>query len=110
MPVGTAPLSQDELAAIQLWIKKGAPEKGSVADPVAGLDVGSLLDACLPPPEPMPVKPLDPPDPQEGIQFILPPYLLKAGTRDRELRAVRVRLHGQGAGASTRTKRATSCS
>lgn len=80
MPVGTAPLSADELSAVQLWIRKGAPETGSVSDPVAGVDVGSLLDACLPPAKPMPVKPLDPPAPDEGIQFILPPYLLEAGT------------------------------
>jgi hypothetical protein len=80
MPVGTAPLTADELSAVQLWIRKGAPATGSVSDPVAGLDVGSLLDACLPPAKPMPVKPLDPPAPDEGVQFILPPYLLAAGT------------------------------
>jgi hypothetical protein len=80
MPVGAAPLSPGELRAIQLWIMKGAPETGSVSDPIEGVDVGTLLDACLPPAKPIPVKPLEPPAPEEGIQFILPSYVLKAGT------------------------------
>lgn len=80
MPVGAAPLSADELAAVQLWIRKGAPLTGSVSDVVMGLDVGKLLDACLPPAKPMPVKPLEVPPADEGIQFILPPYELAAGS------------------------------
>jgi len=76
MPVGTAPLADKELEAIQLWILKGAPKTGTVADQTKGIDVGSLLDACLPPAKPIKTKPLDPPAADEGIQFVLPPYLL----------------------------------
>jgi hypothetical protein len=79
MPVGTAPLSTAELEAVRLWILKGAPETGTVGDPVTGEDVGSLLDACLPPAKPVKAKPLEVPAADEGIQFVLPNYVLKAG-------------------------------
>jgi hypothetical protein len=49
-----------------------------VADLTRGIDVGSLLDACLPPAKPIKAKPLEAPATEEGIQFILPPYLLEA--------------------------------
>jgi hypothetical protein len=42
--------------------------------------VGSLLDACLPPPTPVITKPLEPPAAEEGIQFLLPSYALKSGS------------------------------
>jgi hypothetical protein len=80
MPVGAAPLSKNELDAIRLWILKGAPETGTVSDPTMGIDVGSLLDACLPPVKPVKAKPLDPPAVDEGIQFIFPSYVLKAAS------------------------------
>jgi hypothetical protein len=79
MPVGTAPLSANELEAIQLWIKKGAPKTGNVADQTKNIDVGSLLDACLPPATPVKAKPLEPPAPDEGVQIVLPSYLLAGG-------------------------------
>ena len=78
MPVGTAPLSAKELEAVQLWILKGAPKTGNVADQTKAIDVGSLLDACLPPAAPVKTKPLDPPATEEGIQLRMPSYLLKA--------------------------------
>jgi hypothetical protein len=78
MPVGTDPLSSKELEAVQLWILKGAPKTGTVADQVKGIDVGGLLDACLPPASPVKAKPLEPPAADEGIQLLLPQYLLKA--------------------------------
>jgi hypothetical protein len=77
MPVGTAPLTRDELAAVQLWIKKGAPKTGNVADATKGTDIGKLLDACTPAASPEKTKPLDPPLPDEGIQFRMPRYVLK---------------------------------
>lgn len=80
MPVGTDALTEKELAAIQLWILKGAPKTGVVRDETKNLDVGSLLDACLPPAKPVKTKPLEPPAPEEGIQLVLPPYLLKASS------------------------------
>ncbi|HMJ12192.1 MAG TPA: hypothetical protein VK524_12295, partial [Polyangiaceae bacterium] len=80
MPVGAAPLTANELEAVKLWIMKGAPETGAVSDPTTGKDVGSLLDACLPPPGPVIAKPLEPPAAGEGIQFLLPSYPLASGT------------------------------
>lgn len=78
MPVGADPLTSKELEAIQLWILKGAPKTGTVADQTKGIDVGSLLDACLPPAKPVKAKPLEPPAKDEGVQLLFPSYLLKA--------------------------------
>ncbi|MET0340284.1 MAG: hypothetical protein ABW252_04750 [Polyangiales bacterium] len=78
MPIGAAPLSERELQAVALWITKGAPKTGAVADVTKDIDVGKLLDACLPPPTPPKIKPLEPPPPAEGVQMPLPSYLLKA--------------------------------
>jgi hypothetical protein len=66
MPNGLPPISDDELEAVRRWIYAGAPETGTV-DGTAG-----LLAGCLPPPKPITIKPLDPPAPGEGVQFILP--------------------------------------
>jgi hypothetical protein len=60
------PLSADEVEAIRLWIERGAPRTGVVA----GTD--ELLDACLPPPGPIEVKPLPPPEPGKGVQLRMP--------------------------------------
>lgn len=79
MPVGSAPLSAKELEAIRLWILKSAPKEGNVKDELTGEDIGSLLDACLPPPRPVKATPLSAPGADEGIQFVLPNYVLKAG-------------------------------
>ncbi|MET0342793.1 MAG: hypothetical protein ABW252_17430 [Polyangiales bacterium] len=80
MPVGTAPLTERELEAVKMWIKGGAPETGSVRDPLTGVDVGALLDACVPPSAPVKPKPLEPPAADEGVQFVLPSYVLKANS------------------------------
>jgi hypothetical protein len=80
MPVGAAPLNTKELEAIQLWILKGAPKTGTVRDETKNIDVGSLLDACLPPAKPVKAKPLEAPALDDGVQLVLPQYLLKAGT------------------------------
>jgi hypothetical protein len=70
---GLPPLTLDELQVVQLWIESGAPETGVVPG------TGDLLDACLPPPQPLHTKPLDPPAPGTGIQLraphqVLPPH------------------------------------
>ncbi|MET0343869.1 MAG: hypothetical protein ABW252_22840 [Polyangiales bacterium] len=78
MPIGTPPLSEKELEAVQLWIQKGAPKTGVVADLNKDLDVGKLLDACLPPSQPVKIKPLEPPTAAEGVQMHMPRYTLKA--------------------------------
>ena len=82
MPSGLPPLSEDELEAIRLWIEAGAPETGSVGDAESGTSdgIGKLLDACLPPAGPITIEPLDPPAPDEGLQFVMPPFVLPAST------------------------------
>ncbi|MBI3784460.1 MAG: hypothetical protein HY270_13775 [Deltaproteobacteria bacterium] len=52
------------------WIAVGAPQDGVVA----GTD--TLLNACLPPPEPIEIKPLEPPPAGEGVQLKMPPWTL----------------------------------
>jgi hypothetical protein len=73
MPLDPMPaLKADELEAVRLWIQKGAPEDGVIE----GTD--TLLNACLPPPEPIAIKPLPPPDPGAGVQMHMPKWILKA--------------------------------
>lgn len=78
MPLGNA-LSAKELEALRLWIAKGAPKSGTVSEPSKNLDVGSLLDACLPNATPVKIKPLEPPPAEEGFQLVLPAFTLEAG-------------------------------
>jgi hypothetical protein len=82
MPSGLPPLGADELEAIRVWIKAGAPETGAVGDPEDGTSdsVGALLDACLPPAEPITIRPLEPPAPGDGVQLAMPAYTLPAAT------------------------------
>jgi len=70
MPLALPPLSENELEALRLWIEKGAPRTGTIE----GTD--ELLDACLPPPEPIKITPLPPPAPEAGVQLHMPPYTL----------------------------------
>jgi hypothetical protein len=72
MPSGLPPLSEGELEAMRLWIFAGAPQTGTVGG------TETLLNACLPPPEPITIKPLDPPARDEGVQFVMPPWKLEA--------------------------------
>jgi hypothetical protein len=65
-----APLSADELEAMRLWIEQGAPRAGVVR----GTD--ALLNACLPPPQPIEIKPLPPPAPGTGVQITMPRWFL----------------------------------
>ncbi|MFN8641567.1 MAG: hypothetical protein U0802_07890 [Candidatus Binatia bacterium] len=71
MPLGgLAPLSLDELEVLRLWIEAGAPRDGVVPGS------GELVDACLPPPEPLETKPLDPPPAGVGVQLRAPRQVL----------------------------------
>jgi hypothetical protein len=79
MPVGAPALSTKELEAVRVWIMQSAPKTGNVADQVTGHDIGTLLDACVPPAKPTKATPLEAPAASEGVQFVLPGYLLKAG-------------------------------
>lgn len=74
MPSGLPPLSEDELTALRLWIAAGAPAEGTVEG------TQDLLDACLPDAEPITILPLAPPAPDEGVQFVMPPVELPAGS------------------------------
>lgn len=79
MPVGGAPLSDDELEAVRKWIEVGASADGVVGDNIDGSSssIGDLLGACLPDSTPITVEPLAAPDPSEGVQFVMPPYTLR---------------------------------
>ncbi|MEW6272312.1 MAG: hypothetical protein AB1689_23770 [Thermodesulfobacteriota bacterium] len=82
MPSGLPPLSENELEAVRLWIEAGAPETGSVGDSTTGRSdtIEELLDACLPDAGPITIEPLEPPPADEGVQFVMPTYLLPAAT------------------------------
>jgi hypothetical protein len=80
MPVGAPALTPNELEALGIWIAKGAPKAGIVSDDAKGTDVGSLLATCASPTGPLKAEPLLPPAPGEGIQLVLPRYLLKGQT------------------------------
>lgn len=67
-----APLSDDALEVVRLWIEAGAPAAGVVAG------TGGLLDACLPPAEPLTIPPLPPPAQGEGVQLRMPARVLAA--------------------------------
>jgi hypothetical protein len=70
------PLSGDEIEALRLWIKHGAPRDGVVPG------TAELLNACLPPPEPIAIKPLAPPAPGTGVQIRMPRWVLGAHSED----------------------------
>ena len=76
MPLGTEPLSDDELELLRLWITAGAPAEGTV------LETEALVDGCLPEPEPIMIQPLAAPAPNEGIQIVMPPWPLPASSED----------------------------
>jgi hypothetical protein len=73
MPNGLAPLSEDELELVRLWIYAGAPRTGNVAG------TQELLSGCLPPPEPITIEPLEPPGEGAGFQLQMPEWDLVAG-------------------------------
>jgi hypothetical protein len=77
MPLDPLPaLSPDQIEALRLWIQAGAPKEGVVPD------TDKLLDACLPPPEPLEIKPLPPPPPGTGVQIRMPQWILPARSED----------------------------
>lgn len=74
MPIGASVLSEDELELVRQWIKAGAPAEGTVDA------TQDLIDGCLPPIEPIIIKPLPPPPADEGLQLVMPEYRLRAGS------------------------------
>lgn len=90
MPLDPVPaLSEDELEAVRLWIEKGAPRDGVIEG------TGELLDACLPPPEPIQIRPLDPPAPGTGIQLRMPRWFVPAESEDEVCMATYYDFTGQ---------------
>ncbi len=68
MPLDLAPLTQNELDAVRLWIRAGAQDTGVVEG------TASLLDTCLGPATPPKIVPPAPPPAGEGIQLYAPPW------------------------------------
>jgi len=65
---GLAPISASELEALRRWIHSGAPKTGVV------IDTEQLLDSCLPPADPIDIRPPAPPPADVGIQLHAPPW------------------------------------
>jgi len=76
MPFTPPPLPDDLIEAIRLYIENGAPETGTVPGTQA------LLGGCFPPPVPIEIEPLQPPDPAEGVQLVMPPADVPAQTEN----------------------------
>ncbi len=74
MPSGLPAISEDELELVRRWIYGGAPKTGT------SLDTEELVAGCLPEIEPLTITPLTPPAPGEGIQLVMPPWLLEAAS------------------------------
>jgi len=78
MPTGRPPIPAALLQALRLWIYAGSPETGTVDG------TAELLGTPLPDPTPYTIAPLPKPDPAEGLQLEMPPWLIPAGT-EREV-------------------------
>jgi len=70
MPQGLPALSDGELEALRLWIYSGAPQTGVVRG------TAELLNACLPAPEPLQIRPPAAPAPGTGVQLHMPRWTL----------------------------------
>lgn len=73
MPIGLAPLTPDELELVRWWIYGGAPETGVVRDAIP------YVPGCLPAPEPLRIKQLEPPAPGTGVQLVMPEFTIPPG-------------------------------
>ena len=77
MPVGTVPLTADELRLVSLWIYNGAPRSGIVPG-----SESLLLDSCRPAPNPSKIPPPSPPNPSEGVQMHGPAWSIPVLSED----------------------------
>ena len=68
MPLGLPPLSTDELEALRIWIENGGAAREANVPAAA-----TLLDACVPEPEPIEIEPLDPPHRARDCRCTCPP-------------------------------------
>ena len=74
---GASPLTLDELEALRLWIRGGAPKEGIVAGTPHLLKCGLSTDA-----DPNKVPPLEPPALGEGTQFYAGPWVVAPESED----------------------------
>jgi hypothetical protein len=77
MPLNAAPLDADELEAMQLWIRAGAPSDSIVAETLELLGCEGSFD-----PDPNKIDPLPPPAADEGVQFYAGGWALEAESED----------------------------
>jgi len=86
MPNGAPPLSAEHLEVVRRWIEAGAPREGSIGDSVTGQSnkIAALLGSCLPKATPVQIAPLAAPAADEGVQFVMPEFLLK-GANETEV-------------------------
>lgn len=66
----SGPLPENLLELLRVWIYSGAPEEEVL------VETEDLIDACLPEPELFDIEPLDPPAEGEGVQFVMPSYMV----------------------------------
>jgi hypothetical protein len=76
MPNGLPAIPENELDALRLWIRAGAPETGVV------VNTERVLGSCLPPPDPIKIRPPAVPAATEGIQLHAPPWPIPARGED----------------------------
>jgi hypothetical protein len=82
MPVGNAPVDENVLRALDLWIYNGADDDGVTPD------TERRLAACLPPPTPQKLAPPPVPDRSVGVQLHGPPWPLPALGEDEVCYAI----------------------
>ena len=82
MPPGETGIESELIEALGIWIEAGAPGEGAITDNAGrgSQYVGDLLGACLPEASPVTVVPLPKPDPEEGVQLVMPPHPIEAGS------------------------------
>ena len=77
MPIGEEPLSADQLEAMRLWIRAGAPSDSIVGGTLELLGCEGTFD-----PDPNKINPLPVPPPDEGVQFYAGGWELDAEAED----------------------------
>jgi hypothetical protein len=77
MPISADPLDGDQLEAIRLWIRAGAPSDSIVGGTLELLGCDGTFD-----PDPNKINPLPPPAPDAGVQFYAGAWALDAEAED----------------------------
>ena len=77
MPITGVPVGDEELDAIRLWIRGGAPRDATVGGTLEKLGCDEVFD-----PDPNKIDPLPPPDDEEGVQLYAGAWELDAESED----------------------------